>query len=121
LKRLEAREAKIFKDTEAEISREGSSGPKDPQRGGRDAKAAGDKLRDLGREGIQKDITTLRQKLESRKKLEALDKSVEKAKDDVITCLRMNDRRPLDCWKEVETFRLEVGKLEKDFVDKALA
>ena len=104
-----------------EISKEGLSGPKDPQKGGKDAKAAGDKLRDLGRESIQKDIQILRQKLDSRKQLEVLDKSVEKAKDDVVTCLRMNDRRPLDCWKEVETFRKEVGKLEKDFVDKALA
>ena len=46
-----------------------------------------------------------------------VDKDVAKAKEDVTKCLRLNDRRPLDCWKEVEKFKAEVGRLEKKFVD----
>merc|ERR1712093_579018 len=43
---------------------------------------------------------------------------VEKAKSEVVKCLRANDRRPLDCWKEVETFRQEVRRLESTWVEK---
>lgn len=63
----------------------------------------------------------MRRKLESRKKLEPLDKNVERAKGDVVKCLRTNDRRPLDCWREVEAFKREVGRLEKNFVDKVIS
>ena len=61
----------------------------------------------------------LRQKLESRKKLDKVSPEVEKAKESLVSCLRKNDRRPLDCWQEVETFKAEVGKLEKAFIQKA--
>lgn len=61
----------------------------------------------------------LRQKLESRKKVEKVSPEVEKAKENLVTCLRHNDRRPLDCWQEVEAFKAEVGKLEKAFIQKA--
>lgn len=61
----------------------------------------------------------LRQKLESRKKLDKVSPEVEKAKESLVSCLRMNDRRPLDCWQEVEDFKTEVGKLEKAFIQKA--
>ncbi len=61
----------------------------------------------------------LRQKLDSRKKLEKPSPEVEKAKNSLVKCLRTNDRRPLDCWEEVEAFKIEVGKLEKVFIEKA--
>lgn len=75
---------------------------------------------DASRETVLKDIERLRGKLESRKKLTALDESVERAKTDVVNCLRINDRRPLDCWKEVDSFKQEVAKLERAFVDKVV-
>jgi altered-inheritance-of-mitochondria protein 13 len=87
---------------------------------GQDGRAAAEKLRDLSRESIQREITTLKTKLEGRKKVEDLDRGVEKAKSEVVQCLRANDRRPLDCWKEVENFRREVSRLEQAFVDRAL-
>lgn len=68
---------------------------------------------------MQKEIMDLRQKLESRKKLDKISPEVEKAKEGLVSCLRTNDRRPLDCWQEVETFKAEVGKLEKAFIQKA--
>jgi len=62
----------------------------------------------------------LRKKLEQRKKLTAVDEGVEKAKGEVIKCLRENDRRPLDCWKEVENFKNEVRRLEGAWVEKIM-
>lgn len=65
-----------------------------------------------------KEIANLQSKLEGRRKMLDLDSGVEKAKEDVVTCLRLNDRRPLDCWREVETFKSEVARLERGFVDR---
>ncbi|KAL1970348.1 hypothetical protein VTN77DRAFT_5508 [Rasamsonia byssochlamydoides] len=76
--------------------------------------------RELSRDSVQKEIDRLRSKLESRKKLAALDEGVERAKSEVVNCLRINDRRPLDCWKEVEDFKQEVARLERAFVDKVV-
>jgi len=74
----------------------------------------------MSRTSVSKEIAELKKKLESRKKLEQVDAAVSKAKEDLVTCLRLNDRRPLDCWKEVELFKAEVGKLEKEFVEKTV-
>lgn len=76
--------------------------------------------RDASRESVLKEIESLRSKLESRKRLAALDDNVERAKADVVSCLRLNDRRPLDCWKEVEGFKREVAKLEEAFVERVV-
>lgn len=71
---------------------------------------------------MQKEIEVLRKKLQQRRLREDVvgDKAVEKAKKEVVTCLRVNDRRPLDCWKEVEAFKKEVGRLEKGFLGRIL-
>jgi altered-inheritance-of-mitochondria protein 13 len=82
------------------------------------SKSAGDALRDLGRESVQNDVQSLKKKLESRKKLSDVDEGVEKAKSEVIRCLREHDRRPLDCYKEVEKFKEEVRKMEGVWVEK---
>ncbi|KAL4924758.1 Mic19 family protein [Aspergillus undulatus] len=74
--------------------------------------------RELSRESVNSDIEELRLKLKGRKKLAELDGSVAKAQADVVSCLRLNDRRPLDCWKEVQEFKKEVAKLEEGFVDR---
>lgn len=75
---------------------------------------------DPSRQSVLNEIERLRTKLESRKKLSALDDNVERAKTDVVNCLRINDRRPLDCWKEVDSFKQEVARLERAFVDKVV-
>ncbi|OAQ85057.1 hypothetical protein VFPBJ_03830 [Purpureocillium lilacinum] len=67
---------------------------------------------------VGKEVEELRRKLEERKKVRALPDDVEKARGDVIRCLREHDRRPLDCWEEVEKFKAEVKKLEKGWVDR---
>lgn len=78
------------------------------------------KQRDMSNSSVTKEIEALKRKLEARKKLEQADPEVNKAKEDVATCLRLHDRRPLDCWKEVEIFKKEVGRLERDFVEKTI-
>ena len=79
-------------------------------------------MRDLGRQSVQKEIDMLQEKLKRRKMKEEVvkDKAVEKAKADVVSCLRINDRRPLDCWREVEAFKEEVGRLEKNYLGKLM-
>jgi altered-inheritance-of-mitochondria protein 13 len=77
-------------------------------------------MRDLGREAVQNDVTELKKKLERRKKLADVDGGVEKAKSEVVRCLRENDRKPLDCYREVERFRAEVRRLESVWVDNVI-
>lgn len=113
LKLLNERAAKDFAELQAKISAEESKKTDTP-------KSAGDTLRNLGREAVQNDVQELRKKLEGRKKLAQVDEGVEKAKSEVVKCLRDNDRRPLDCWKEVETFKEEVRKLEGKWVEKVV-
>lgn len=69
---------------------------------------------------VSKEVEELRKKLAGRKKLEQVDENVGKAKDELVACLRGNDRRPLDCWREVEAFRREVGRLEREFVERTV-
>ena len=71
---------------------------------------------------MQKEIDTLKEKLSKRQLREDVvnDKAVEKAKTEVVSCLRINDRRPLDCWREVDAFKKEVGRLEKQFLGRVL-
>ncbi|KAJ5889401.1 hypothetical protein N7504_010211 [Penicillium tannophilum] len=74
--------------------------------------------REISRDSVSSEIDKLRTRLDGRRKLVDLDESVEKAKSDVVGCLRLNDRRPLNCWKEVEAFKKEVAKMETAFVDR---
>ena len=71
---------------------------------------------------MQEDIEKLKGKLKERQLKEDImkDGELNKAKDKVVACLRLNDRRPLDCWKEVEVFKREVGRLEGAFLGKVL-
>jgi altered-inheritance-of-mitochondria protein 13 len=115
LRKLEDRQSEILKDLEAKISSAAEEVPDTDS-----AEASGDRLRQLGRDAVQQDIQSLRQKLEARKKIEGLDEGVKKAKEAVVACLRTNDRRPLDCWKEVEAFQREVARLERNWVEKTV-
>ncbi|OCK78649.1 DUF1690-domain-containing protein [Lepidopterella palustris CBS 459.81] len=87
---------------------------------GSEARAERQRQRDISRDSVSKEIGELKRKLGERKKLDQVDAAVGKAKEEVVACLRKNDRRPLDCWKEVEAFRREVGRLEKVFVEKTI-
>ena len=70
---------------------------------------------------MSKEVEALRAKLQERRAVRQLPDSVEAARSDVVRCLRENDRRPLDCWNEVERFKEEVRRLEKGWVDKVVS
>lgn len=74
--------------------------------------------RDISRDSVASEIDQLRSRLDGRRKLAELDEGVSKAKADVVSCLRLNDRRPLDCWQEVDAFKREVARMEQAFVDR---
>lgn len=80
-----------------------------------------DEDKQKGRESVSKEVEALRARLDKRKQLKPVPDSVEQARGDVVRCLRENDRRPLDCWKEVEAFREEVRRLEKGWVEKVVS
>ena len=102
LKKLEAQESAALKETLAKVSEITS---KDVQ---------GD------RQTVSAEVEALRARLDKRKQLRSVPESVEKARSDVVRCLTENDRRPLDCYQEVEAFKEEVRKLEKSWVDKVV-
>jgi altered-inheritance-of-mitochondria protein 13 len=69
---------------------------------------------------VSKAVEALQTKLEARRKVRQLPGTLESARDTVERCLRENDRRPLDCWREVEAFKEEVRRLEKGWVEKVV-
>jgi len=111
LRRLQERTERDLEDLKLKISAAEDTAQK---------KTAGDALRDLGREAVQNDVTELKKKLERRRRLADVDGEVDKAKSEVIRCLRENDRRPLDCYREVERFREEVRRLESIWVENVI-
>lgn len=66
------------------------------------------------------ELEKLRQGLEARKKVRDMPREVERAREELVGCLRLNDRRPLDCWREVELFKGVVRKMELEFVGSVL-
>lgn len=70
---------------------------------------------------VSKEIEALRARLDERKQVKELPEGVEAARSNVVRCLRENDRRPLNCYEEVEKFKEEVKRLEKGWVDKTLS
>ncbi|KAK4682829.1 hypothetical protein QC764_119620 [Podospora pseudoanserina] len=71
---------------------------------------------------VSKEVQALQKKLEERKRIRSqLPESLENARSGVVRCLRENDRRPLDCWREVEAFKDEVRRVEKGWVEKVVS
>ncbi|KAI1349914.1 hypothetical protein F5Y01DRAFT_287422 [Xylaria sp. FL0043] len=70
------------------------------------------------RETVSAEVEALRARLEKRKQVRPVPESVEKARSEVVRCLLENDRRPLNCDEEVQAFKAEVRRLEKNWVDK---
>ncbi|PGG96158.1 hypothetical protein GX51_07962 [Blastomyces parvus] len=80
--------------------------------------ANGTPIHELSSAQVQQEISALSAKLAERRQVRELDEGVEKARDAVVKCLRGNEKRPLDCWREVEGFKREVGRLERMWVEK---
>lgn len=114
LKRLRAQESETLREAQQKLS----AGPATDQQGSEHQQQ---QLAGPSRQEVSKAIGDLRAKLEERKKVRQVPETLEKARDEVVRCLRENDRRPLDCWREVEAFKEEVRRLEKGWVDKVIS
>jgi MICOS complex subunit MIC19 len=66
------------------------------------------------------ELEKLRKGLDERKKVREMPRDVERAREELVGCLRTNDRWPLDCWREVEAFKASVSKMEEDFIERVL-
>ncbi|KAH8151684.1 uncharacterized protein LAJ45_04306 [Morchella importuna] len=102
LQRLQQRESQILNDLEEKLTAED--------------KKHGSAEKNPGRKKVQAELDALRQRLNGIPKVHELDKDVEKARDDVIKCLRSHDRTPLDCHREVDEFKAQTRRLERQFV-----
>ncbi|TIC95986.1 MICOS complex subunit mic19 [Colletotrichum higginsianum] len=105
LKRLQTKESEALKLAHEKIAAEDKPAPEGQR----------------SHEAVAREIEALRAKLAERKKVRDLPDGVEAARSEVVRCLRENDRRPLDCWKEVEAFKEEVKRLEKGWVEKVVS
>jgi len=72
---------------------------------------------DLSSVTLEGDIKALRQKFLGIKDTKT-DLEARKAREELVQCLHLNDRRALDCWWEVKQFKEKVSKLEREFVEK---
>ncbi|KAL7800040.1 hypothetical protein V8C37DRAFT_363850 [Trichoderma ceciliae] len=106
LKRLQKQESNALKFAHDKIAETASSDTED---------------KGLTRYIVGKEVGELRSKLEQRRKVQDLPEGVEAARNNVIRCLRENDRRPLVCYDEVEAFKAEVKKMEKDWINRITA
>lgn len=66
---------------------------------------------------MSRDVEALRSRLENRRKVRDLPAAVDSARNELVRCLRENDRRPLDCWQEVDNFKTQVAKAEREWVE----
>ena len=67
---------------------------------------------------LEQDLEELRKQIEKRPKAMEEDSKVKAARSAVITCLRTNEKRPLNCYKEVEHFKESVKTLQRSFIQK---
>ncbi|KAK6333592.1 hypothetical protein TWF718_011398 [Orbilia javanica] len=102
LQRLQNKEDQVSKITDEQIAKESMD---DHQ---------------IDRSSVTRSISTLSQKLRDQSGSAGQSEAVKQAEAAVVRCLRLNDRRPLDCWREVEEFKREVTQLESVFVNKVV-
>merc|ERR1711881_720834 len=129
LERLAAEESEKLKSLASSISKEAESSPS-PSSSSESTPTLSDKLSGTASEkekkaqlshgSVSQEIADLKKKLGGRRKVEQVDEGVTRAKEELVQCLRVNDRRPLDCWKEREAFKREVGRLEREFVERTV-
>ncbi|KAI1098937.1 DUF1690-domain-containing protein [Jackrogersella minutella] len=106
LRKLEAEESALLKAAQDKIAAQAPEQAADEQKSS---------------PAVSKEVAALRARLDKRKQLRPVPEAVEQARGDVIKCLMEHDRRPLDCWREVEAFKEEVRRLEKGWVEKVVS
>ncbi|EEH16401.2 hypothetical protein PABG_06488 [Paracoccidioides brasiliensis Pb03] len=116
LERIRARESQTLADLEKRLAEDSSS----PSASAASTNTDGTPVQELSSARVRQEISSLSAKLAERRKVRELDEGVEKARGDLVRCLKGNERRPLDCWREVEGFKREVGRLEKKWVESVV-
>jgi MICOS complex subunit MIC19 len=131
LERLQKRETETLEAVRAKLSTEDPTDSDTPSTASKIKDAASNVLpnnltkdqkvqKAQSSQKVQEEIAKLKRTLSERKVVKDLPPEVEKARSAVVSCLRVNDRRPLDCWREVEAFKSEVKKMEDKFVADVL-
>ncbi|TGZ83832.1 DUF1690-domain-containing protein [Ascodesmis nigricans] len=106
LRRLEERESEILASLEQQQQQDVV--------GGVVGEEAGEQT--LDRNKVNRELEALRERLQELPRVRELEKEMSAARKSVVQCLRKNETRPLDCWKEVEEFKEQTRRLEKAFV-----
>jgi len=109
--RLRAEEEDVKKQMALALERENI----DRERGSRD----GEEGQIKSSTSLQVDLEEVQKKVERFHKRRSLDDlpEVKEAKEKVVDCYQRLSSRPLDCWREVEEFKLSVRKAEKEFIE----
>ncbi|KAG0636070.1 hypothetical protein HOY80DRAFT_979371 [Tuber brumale] len=100
LQRLHSQESQILVDLESKLSASDKDGD----------------MKGLSRQQVQAEIDALKERLERVPRMIKIDGEVERAREEVVKCLRLNDRTPLNCYKEVGEFKYQTRRMEKEFV-----
>ena len=124
LKKLAERELVSVREVQERLSAEAEAALAPPPSSSShpNAEATGgppaEQLKGPSRHTVSEEIESLRTKLEERRRLKKVPEGVVSARADVIRCLQENEKRPLDCWEEVERFKGEVKKMERGWFEK---
>ncbi|KAL2269449.1 hypothetical protein VTJ83DRAFT_1633 [Remersonia thermophila] len=121
LKRLRAQEAEGLREAQKKLSELPAAADEDQPQDDGARQQQQQQLTGPTRHEVSKAIDGLRARLEERRQVRPLPDGLERARNEVTRCLRENDRRPLNCWREVEAFKEEVRRLEKGWVDKVVS
>jgi len=110
LQRLQSRENELFSQLSSIPDTPGATAATEDTSG----------LLALSRAALAEKVADIKRRLEhipSGKALgEGEDEEVKRARGEVVRCLKWKDRRPLDCWAEVQAFREVAGRRERGFV-----
>ncbi|KAI5305346.1 DEAD-box type RNA helicase [Ascosphaera pollenicola] len=86
-----------------------------------DAANATTPYRSLTSQSLSQQITDLKTRLAARPGARELDPTVQESRQELVNCLKSNDKRPLLCWEQVEQFKEQVSRLQQKWVDKVVA
>lgn len=68
---------------------------------------------DLSSAKLQEKLAGLKKSLESRRERHVLNEETQKSRDEVVSCLKKFQNKPMKCIEQVEAFKAEVKKYEQ--------
>lgn len=67
---------------------------------------------------IKNEILELEKDIQGKFEKKKIEEKLMKKKDDVIHCLKQNEKKPLNCDKTIKAFRDEVNLLKDEFLNQ---